>query len=125
MPRGGKGRVDEVGGSGVYPVFAMEGASDDAVVQGEMPFGQGIRGAAGYEDTGSSEIFFLDEELKGAAENEGERGIPSQTVNPDAIEQAESGAASAIPTSPAASLIRTKQPMRLCSRTNTTPSFEM
>jgi hypothetical protein len=56
MPGGGQGRVDEVGKSGVYPVSAMEGASDDAVIHGEASFGQGERGAEGYEDSGASEI---------------------------------------------------------------------
>lgn len=91
MPGGGQGRVDEVGGSGIYPVSEMEGASDDAVVHGGMSFGQGDRGAAGYEDAGTSEIFYLDEEKDRGKDAEGERGIPKQTVNPDSIEQAESG----------------------------------
>jgi hypothetical protein len=63
-PGGGQGRIDEVGKSGVYPVSKMEDASDDAVVHGEESFGQGERGAAGYEDSGTSEIFYLDEERK-------------------------------------------------------------
>jgi hypothetical protein len=64
IPGGGQGRVDEVGESGVYPVSAMEGASDDAVVHGGASLGQGERGAKGYEDSGSSEIFYTDEELE-------------------------------------------------------------
>ncbi len=55
QPGGGQGRVDEVGGSGVYPVSSMEGASGDARIQDEPSWGQGERGAAGYEDSGSSE----------------------------------------------------------------------
>ena len=55
-PGGGQGRVDEVGGSGVYPVSSMEGASGDAEIRGEMSWGQGERGAAGYEDSGGSEL---------------------------------------------------------------------
>jgi hypothetical protein len=53
---GGQGRVDEVGGSGVYPVSSSEGASDDAQIRGEASWGQGERGAAGYEDSGGSEL---------------------------------------------------------------------
>ena len=64
MPGGGAGRKDEVGQSGVYPVSRMRGASGDAVVHGESLFGQGERGAAGYNDAGSSEIAYLDEEKK-------------------------------------------------------------
>ena len=56
QPGGGQGRVDEVGGSGVYPVSSSEGASDDAQVRGEASWGQGERGAAGYEDSGGSEL---------------------------------------------------------------------
>jgi hypothetical protein len=57
-------RIDEVGKSGIYPVSAMEGASDDAVVHGEASLGQGERGAEGYEDSGSSGVFYTDAELK-------------------------------------------------------------
>jgi len=63
-PGGGAGRTDEVGKSGVYPVSRMEDASPDAKVHGEPSFGQGERGAEGYKDSGTSEIFFLDEEKR-------------------------------------------------------------
>jgi hypothetical protein len=56
--------IDEVGKSGVYPVSEMENASGDAVVHGEASLGQGERGAEGYEDSGSSGIFYTEEELK-------------------------------------------------------------
>lgn len=55
-PRGGKGRRDVVGRSGVYPLSSSEGASEDAKLHGEESWGQGERGAAGYEDHGESEI---------------------------------------------------------------------
>jgi len=74
VPGGGQGRRDEVGKSGVYPVSAMEGASDDAVVHGEASFGQGTRGAEGCEDSGSSEIIYTDEELKEITEKSGKSG---------------------------------------------------
>ena len=64
MPGGGQGRKDRIEPTGVYPVSEMEGASPDAKVHGEQSFGQGDRGAAGYEDAGSSEIV-PDEELTG------------------------------------------------------------
>jgi hypothetical protein len=57
MPGGGRGRRDEVGRTGVYPVSHMEGASQDATTRGEMEWGQGERGAAGYYDHGESEVF--------------------------------------------------------------------
>jgi hypothetical protein len=34
------------------------------VVQGDKSFGQGERGAEGYKDAGSSEIFYLNDEKK-------------------------------------------------------------
>ena len=48
--------VDEVGKTNVYPVSEMEGASDNAKIQDESSFGQGNRGAEGYNDSGTSEI---------------------------------------------------------------------
>ncbi len=53
-PGGGQGRVDEVGGSGVYPASGPY-PSGDAEVRGEASWGQGERGAEGYEDHGGSE----------------------------------------------------------------------
>jgi hypothetical protein len=47
---------DEVGHSGVYPASSMEQAPDDAQTQGEASWGQGERGAKGYNDSGGSEI---------------------------------------------------------------------
>lgn len=55
MPGGGKGRREEVGRSGVYPVSEIDEAPADAVIRGQMEWGQGERGAAGYEDHGDSE----------------------------------------------------------------------
>ncbi len=48
--------VDEVGRSGVYPASEMEQAPEDAKAQGEASWGQGKRGAAGYNDSGGSEL---------------------------------------------------------------------
>src|ERR687888_1235977 len=73
VPGGGQGRRDEVGRSGVYPVSASEGASPDALVHGEASWGQGERGAAGYEDSGGSELTYLGEEkgvIGGGSEGE-------------------------------------------------------
>lgn len=60
LPGGGQGRRDETGHSGVYPISSMGGAGGDAPVQGEQSWGQGARGAAGYEDSGDSEIMMSD-----------------------------------------------------------------
>lgn len=59
MPGDGKGRVDETGRSGVYPVSASAGASGSARIQGEASWGQGDEGARGYEDHGSSETMVI------------------------------------------------------------------
>ncbi len=47
---------DEVGHSGVYPASAMEQAPENARSQGEASWGQGERGAEGYNDHGGSEL---------------------------------------------------------------------
>jgi hypothetical protein len=54
-PGGGKGRQDEVGGSGVSPASAGN-APDDAELRTQAEWGQGDRGAKGYEDSGRSEL---------------------------------------------------------------------
>ncbi|HEV7588375.1 MAG TPA: hypothetical protein VGO40_09700 [Longimicrobium sp.] len=64
-PGGGAGRRDEVGGSGVYPASAGH-APLDAEIRTQAAWGQGERGPAGYEDAGSSELFFYEAELRAA-----------------------------------------------------------
>jgi putative phosphoribosyl transferase len=84
LPGGGAGRKDEVGGSGVYPASAGK-VPEDAVIRTPAAWGQGARGAAGYEDSGESELFFYDAELraagvepKGASQGEAEPAAGSQ-----------------------------------------------
>jgi hypothetical protein len=48
--------VDRVGRSGVYPASEAQGAPRDSEAQGMASWGQGERGAKGYEDHGGSEI---------------------------------------------------------------------
>lgn len=48
-------RRDYVGRSGVYPMSGPQ-PPGKAVIRGQMEWGQGERGAAGYEDHGSSEL---------------------------------------------------------------------
>lgn len=60
-PGGGQGRRDVVGRTGVYPESASERPSSDAPVRDERSWGQGQRGVAGYEDSGSSELTSSDE----------------------------------------------------------------
>jgi CBS domain-containing protein len=63
MPGGRQGRKDKLEKSGVYPVSALEDAGPDAMVHGEASWGQGERGAAGYEDSGGSELIYRGKEL--------------------------------------------------------------
>jgi len=56
-PGGGKGRRDEVGRSGVYPMSGPHPAGD-VEIKGQASWGQGERGATGYEDHGGSALTF-------------------------------------------------------------------
>lgn len=62
LPGGGKGRKDEVGKSGVYPLSASDEAPGDATIVSEPAWGQGERGAEGYNDSGSSGLTNLENE---------------------------------------------------------------
>jgi hypothetical protein len=48
--------TDRVGRSGVYPASEAEKAPGDSEAQGMASWGQGERGAKGYEDHGDSEV---------------------------------------------------------------------
>jgi hypothetical protein len=63
VPGEGQGRRDEVGRSGVYPASGPLPPSE-ADIQSMPSWGQGERGAAGYEDSGTSEIWFTQQELQ-------------------------------------------------------------
>ena len=56
VPGGGAGRKDEVGRSGVYPMSGPHPAGDVPIVT-PAAWGQGKRGAVGYEDHGESELY--------------------------------------------------------------------
>jgi hypothetical protein len=58
-PGGRKGRRDEVGRSRVYPASGPLPPRKGAVIRGQAEWGQGERGAAGYEDHGESEMMTL------------------------------------------------------------------
>lgn len=55
LPGGGAGRKDRVGRSGVHPMSGPPAPADAEVVW-PGSWGQGKRGAAGYEDHGESEL---------------------------------------------------------------------
>jgi hypothetical protein len=68
-PGGGRGRQDEVGGSGVYPASAGN-APDDVEFRTQAEWGQGDRGAEGYEDSGQSELNLPETEGEPAEDRE-------------------------------------------------------
>lgn len=74
---GAKTRRDEVGHSGVYPASGPLPESN-APAQGMASWGQGERGAAGYEDSGTSELWFTEQELRQA----GRTGVGRDQVQP-------------------------------------------
>lgn len=67
-PKGSRLR-DEVGRSGVYPASGPLPARE-APIRGQMEWGQGERGAAGYEDAGSSELSYQGGMLLGGLDEE-------------------------------------------------------
>src|SRR5436305_5323691 len=79
LPGGGQGRKDEIGKSGVYPLSNSEGASPDATLHDQASFGQGERGSEGYKDSGGSELFYTDEELK---DKKDKQNAGSRTASP-------------------------------------------
>ncbi len=79
LPGGGQGRRDEVGRSGVYRVSDAEGASPDAPLRSESAWGQGDLGAAGYEESGSSELNFDPESQAGLLNQEDESASAEQS----------------------------------------------
>ncbi|HET7620859.1 MAG TPA: hypothetical protein VFK39_03060 [Gemmatimonadaceae bacterium] len=69
-------RRDAVGRSGVYPESASERPSPDAPVRTENAWGQGERGAAGYQDSGTSEMA-SSEEIRRRIERDRQRASRS------------------------------------------------
>ncbi len=63
--KGGIGRKEEASGSGVYPAsVGPENIPSDAEVKGQAEWGQGERGAEGYDDSGQSELSITPEEAE-------------------------------------------------------------
>jgi putative phosphoribosyl transferase len=67
QPGGGQGRKDAVDRSGVYPLLQPD-APGTAEVRVAGTWGQGDRGAAGYEDHGGSQFSYRGGQLLGALE---------------------------------------------------------
>lgn len=74
LPGGGAGRRDEVGHSGVYPMSGPHPAGP-AELRSAAAWGQGSRGARGYEDSGRSSLVFSQGELLGGLDT-GAPGSP-------------------------------------------------
>ena len=64
-PGGGRGRRDEVGPTGVYPMSAGIPAGKHLEIRTPAAWGQGKRGAEGYNDAGGSELVWRDGQLLG------------------------------------------------------------
>lgn len=86
LPGGGQGRRDEVGHSGVYPMSGPH-PEGDAEIKGQAAWGQGERGAAGYEDHGTSELTYTGGQVLGAISDsvEGPSRIPDADKNTDIV----------------------------------------
>jgi len=65
MPGGGQGRRDEVGPTGVYPMSAGIPEGKHLEIRTPASWGQGERGAEGYNDAGGSELVWRDGQLLG------------------------------------------------------------
>jgi len=64
-PGGGAGRREEVGPTGVYPMSAGIRGGKHLEIRNPASWGQGDRGAEGYNDAGSSELTWRDGQLLG------------------------------------------------------------
>jgi hypothetical protein len=64
-PGGGAGRRDEVGPTGVYPMSAGIPEGHHPEIRTQAAWGQGERGAEGYNDSGGSELVMRDGQLIG------------------------------------------------------------
>ncbi|HKD76937.1 MAG TPA: hypothetical protein VKB76_15635 [Ktedonobacterales bacterium] len=56
VPGGGKGRKDEPGRTGIFPLSQSADADPSAPIISEGALGQGERGVKGYDDSGDSEM---------------------------------------------------------------------
>ena len=65
QPGGGAGRRDEVGPTGVYPMSGGIPEGKHPEIRTPAAWGQGDRGAEGYNDSGGSELYMKDGQLLG------------------------------------------------------------
>jgi hypothetical protein len=80
QPGGGAGRRDEVGPTGVYPMSGGIPEGKHLEVRTPAAWGQGDRGAEGYEDSGGSELVMRDGQLLGGL-TAGPNGEPTIDIH--------------------------------------------
>lgn len=79
-PGGGQGRRDVVGESHVYPASGGPTPAGEAEVRTMAAWGQGKRGAPGYEDSGGSELVLRGGQLLGGL-TAGPSGEPTMDIH--------------------------------------------
>jgi hypothetical protein len=79
-PGGGKGRRDEVGPTGVYPMSGGIPPNKHLEIRNPAAWGQGERGAEGYNDSGGSELVWRDGQLLGGLTS-GPSGEPTIDIH--------------------------------------------
>ena len=81
-----KNRRDVVGRSGVYPLSGPH-PEGDVPIRGQMEWGQGERGRAGYDDHGSSELSLRDDVLLGGLDQDWARIFEQEMAESSASKQ--------------------------------------
>jgi len=80
QPGGGAGRRDEVGPTGVYPMSGGIPPGKHPEIRTPAAWGQGDRGAEGYNDAGGSELVMRDGQLLGGLTS-GPSGEPTIDIH--------------------------------------------
>jgi hypothetical protein len=83
MPGDGAGRIEDPGTqhAGVWPMSGPLPPDPNVRAQGMASFGQGERGAAGYEDSGQSELITVPpDEMPSAGGSAGGSGVQARGV---------------------------------------------
>lgn len=80
LPGGGAGRRDEVGPTGVYPMSGGIPPGKHPEIRTPASWGQGERGAEGYNDAGGSELYMHDGQLLGGLTS-GSGGEPTIDIH--------------------------------------------
>ena len=80
QPGGGAGRRDEVGPTGVYPMSGGIPPGKHPEIRTPAAWGQGDRGAEGYNDSGGSELVMRDGQVLGGLTS-GPSGEPTIDIH--------------------------------------------